>query len=296
MTRADAPGEGLTIGHPSAVLAAAVLFGTTGTAQAFAPRGAPPLGVGAVRLVLGCVALMAIARLRRPAALRWRQHLPSLAAGGVAIVLYNLCWFWGLRRTGVAMGTMLGIGSGPVFAGLLHRARGERLPGGWMAGSGITVAGVVLLVASRADSLAFDPAGCLGMLGAGLSYAAYTLTAKQMMRSGVDSSVAIAAMFAAGAVLVTPVLAFQPLGWISSVRGAAVALYLGTVTIGVAYVLYAWGLSRMPAPKVVTLTLAEPVTAATLGVVVLGEKMGPMGVAGAALVLAGLAVTGLRAA
>ncbi|HFQ93738.1 MAG TPA: hypothetical protein ENK32_06995, partial [Anaerolineae bacterium] len=44
------------------VLAAAVLWGTTGTAQAFAPAGAHPLSVGAMRLLVGGVALFTLAR------------------------------------------------------------------------------------------------------------------------------------------------------------------------------------------------------------------------------------------
>jgi DME family drug/metabolite transporter len=52
------------IGGQWLVLAAAVLWGTTGTAQAFAPEGATPLSVGTVRLVLGGLALVAFVRAR----------------------------------------------------------------------------------------------------------------------------------------------------------------------------------------------------------------------------------------
>ena len=43
-----------------AVIAAAVLFGTTGTSQALGPDGTTPLGVGAVRLLIGGTALAAL--------------------------------------------------------------------------------------------------------------------------------------------------------------------------------------------------------------------------------------------
>ncbi len=47
------------------VLAAGVLWGTTGTAQAFAPAGATPLAIGAIRLLVGGTALLILALVRR---------------------------------------------------------------------------------------------------------------------------------------------------------------------------------------------------------------------------------------
>ncbi len=68
------------------------------------------------------------------------------------------------------------------------------------------------------------------------------------------------------------------------------ALHLGCATIGIAYTLYGWGLRHLTAPAVVTLTLAEPLTAALLGTLVLGERLGPLNWCGAALVAAGLLI------
>jgi DME family drug/metabolite transporter len=70
--------------------------------------------------------------------------------------------------------------------------------------------------------------------------------------------------------------------------------HLGIVTIAVAYLLYGYGLRSIPASMAATLTLAEPVTAAVAGVVVLDERLTAAGWLGAALVVAGLALTGLR--
>jgi len=65
--------------------------------------------------------------------------------------------------------------------------------------------------------------------------------------------------------------------WLVTGRGALVIVHLGVVTVGLAYTLYGCGLRRLPAPTVVTLTLAEPVTAAVLSVVVLHESLGVAG-------------------
>ena len=70
----------------------------------------------------------------------------------------------------------------------------------------------------------------------------------------------------------------------------AVALYLGLVTLALSYWLLARGLRGLPASTVVTLGLAEPVTATLLGLVVLGERLHGLSAAGIVLVFAGLLV------
>jgi drug/metabolite transporter, DME family len=277
-----------------AVLSASALFGTTGTAQALGPRGTTPLGVGAVRLAIGAVVLALVALLergvRRP---RWRAHASELLIGGIGVAAYQLTLFAGLRRTGVTLGTIVGIGSGPVFAGLLHvAARRGGLSRAWIAGTALTVAGVALLAGGGAKGVAADPLGLCLVLGAGLSYAVYAQAAKHAMDAGLDASHAMAGVFGVGAVLMVPLLWREPLGWVGTPRGGAMALHLGVLTLGLAYWLYGKGLRGLAVPTVVTLTLAEPLTASVLGVAVLGERLGALGWLGALVVAVGLYVAG----
>ena len=67
---------------------------------------------------------------------------------------------------------------------------------------------------------------------------------------------------------------------------------LGLATVGLAYSLYGYGLRTLEPSTAVTLTLAEPLTAAVLGVIVLGEQLQPFGWLGAVLVVVGLAAAG----
>ncbi len=275
-----------------AILAAAVLFGTTGTSQVLGPPGTTPLGVGAVRLTLGALALVALAWLDRPeGGRRWRAHVPTLLLGGLAVAVYQLSWFAGLRRTGVALGTVVGIGSGPVLAGLIHLAlRRQALSGAWLAGTAATVAGAVLLALRGAGAVAADGLGLLLVLVAVAGYVVYVELAQRALGRGLDAAGTMAGMFAAGALLLQPILWLEPLGWLATGRGLVMALHLGLVTIGVAYSLYGWGLRFLTVPTVITLTLAEPLTAAVLGTALLGERLGAPGWLGAALVAGGLLV------
>ncbi len=125
---------------------------------------------------------------------------------------------------------------------------------------------------------------------AGAAYAVYALASKQLLSLERHQPVEVmAVLFAGGTVLLLPVLVVEPLGWLASPRGLLVALHLGLVATALAYALFARGLARVPVATAATLSLAEPLTAALLGVVVLGERLTLAGVVGGLLVLTGLA-------
>ena len=100
----------------------------------------------------------------------------------------------------------------------------------------------------------------------------------------------MAAGFGGAAVLLVPVLAIAGPGFLTGTGGVALALYLGAIPTALAYVLFSRGLRALSSGETATLVLAEPVTAAALGVVALGEQPSVAAGAGAALVLCGLAI------
>lgn len=268
------------------VLLAAVCFGTTGTAQALGPDGTEPAVVGAARVAVGG-ALLALLAWRRGGA-AWPPLPVALGAFGVAG--YQLTFFAAVDATGVAVGTVVALGSGPVFAGLLGR---ERPTARWALATALAVAGVAVLVAAGGAGTDVDAGGVLLALGAGLSYALYTVAAKRLLdRHGPEA--VMARLFGFGAILLAPVLLIEGLGEVGTAGGLAMVLFLGAVPTALAYVLFARGLRHLPANEVATLTLAEPVTATALGVIVLAERPEAPALAGIALVLAGLAVLAVR--
>jgi DME family drug/metabolite transporter len=280
------------------VLAAATLFGTTGTAQALGPSGTTPLGVGAARIVIGGAGLLAVLpRLggRRADALAlWRTRWGLLA--GVTTALYQVCFFAGVSRAGVALGTLVTIGSGPVFTGLLSwLLLRERPRLSWVVATTVCVLGLALLIGSGASQPQVDPVGLALALASGLGYAVYTVAAKRLMTDGHRSDEVMAGAFSLGGLVLLPVLLTQPMSWIATPSGLAMALWLGLATTTAAYVLFGRGLRHLPAGPVTTLVLAEPVVATVLGVVVLGETLPPLGWVGAVLVLAGLVLQGVVA-
>jgi DME family drug/metabolite transporter len=185
------------------------------------------------------------------------------------------------------------IGSAPALAGLLGRlVDGAALTGRWAACTALATAGVLLLVLAGSDARVSAP-GVLLALGAGASYAAYTVGSKRMLDAGHAPEAVMARGFGLGALLLSPALVASGGGPFASVDGLVLALYLGAVPTALAYVLFARGLRHLTAGETATLTLAEPLTASVLGALVLAERPGALAVAGAALVLAGLAALAL---
>jgi DME family drug/metabolite transporter len=276
------------------ILLAATLWGTTGTARTFAPAGAGPLTVGAIRIVGGGLLLFVIAL--RGGALRGlvaagtsARFLIALAAAAVAV--YQAAFFAATARTGVAIGTVVTIGAAPVFAGvlsLLARPR-TRPTGRWLAATVAAVAGCALLVTSGHASGA-NLAGVALALLASFSYAVYAVIASHLISKGAEDRAVIGAIFGGAAVLLLPVLAVGSVGWLATGRGLAVTGYLAVLTTAGGYLLYARGLRTTPVTTATTLGLAEPAVAAVLGLTILGEHLSAAGFAGLAVLAAGLMI------
>lgn len=288
----ESPGR---LGGQWFILAAAVLWGTTGTAQAFAPPGAQPIAVGAIRLAVGGLILLLLALFRSRFKLAWRlPHRPLLfAAGGVAA--YQLCFFGGVARAGVAIGTLVGIGSAPILAGFLGWVvQGDKPNRRWTLATSLAVVGCVLLVGAGGSDVAIDIPGIILAIGAGAMYAIYTLASKDLLQRGFPPDTVVAIVFSLGALMLLPLLFVTDHGWLAEPSGLAVAVHLGVVATAVAYVLFARGLITVPVATAVTLSLAEPLTAATLGVFILGETLTPVAMMGVGLLFTGLAVLSVK--
>jgi drug/metabolite transporter, DME family len=280
------------------VLAGAAAWGSTGTAAHFAPGAASPVSIGSARIVLGGLVLLAIAvrtaQGRRAVAglvAGSRMILASLVLAAAAVGGYQFCFFTAVRVTGVAIGTVVAIGSAPVFTGLLSRLTGgPALDRRWMLATAAAVAGCAVLV-TGGRSAGASPGGVMLALAAGFCYAIYAVAAGRLISAGSQEATVMGLLFGGAAVLLAPVLATSSPGWLMTGRGLAVTVYLGIVTTVLAYLLYGRGLRTVPAPVAVTLGLAEPVVAAMLGLIVLGERLSATAIAG--LVLVGLALAAL---
>ncbi len=271
------------------VLGAALLWGTTGTAQSFAPAGYDSTVIGFLRLLIGGLALLALAASRKELGRLsdWKVRPTLLAA--LFTASYQVCFFSAVAKTGVAIGTIVGIGSAPIAGGILgYIFRGERPGKRWLFATSLAIIGCSFL-SLGGSSLDVDLVGIMLALGAGASYAAYTLMIKGLLEKQNPNAI-MAVVVCLGALLLTPLLIGKNLSWIVQPRSIAVILHLGLATMALSYWLFARGLQQVQIASAVTLSLAEPMTAGLLGILLLGEQLTPQAFAGVTLVFAGLVV------
>lgn len=290
----------------AAVLVAALCFATTGTSRALADVDADALSIGAARVLiggglLGAIAIALVARSGRTAAPhvetgRAGQTVSTFVivlVGAAGVLAYQPTFFSGTGINGVAVGTVVALGSAPIVTGVLDSVLRRRRPSlRWSLATTVAIVGVVLVSGVVGDGAA-APASALGVaasVGAGASYALYAIASKMLLDRGWTAPAAMGAVFGTAAVLSLPVLLSTSTAWLGTANGAALALWLGVVTVTIAYLLFGAGLRGLSPATVSTLTLAEPLAATVLGLVVLHEQLSAVSVAGLIVIAVGLAL------
>lgn len=265
------------------------MWGTNGTAQALAPEGAQPIIIGTLRIALGGLTLLAFAALRGALrdGKRWALFPTLLAA--LSMAAYQIFFFSGVARTGVAVGTIVGIGSTPILAGPIgYFVRGERPTRRWVMATCLGVLGCMLLIAAG-EKINIDPLGIFLAVCAGGSYAVFTTISKGLMDDHTPEAV-MAITFCLGSLFVLPLLIGADLTWLAQPSGILVILHLGIITAALSYTLFARGLQLVPVATAATLTLGEPLTAGLLGVFFLHEPVTALALFGILLIFTGLVV------
>lgn len=280
-----------------AVILAGVLFGTNGTAQALGPEGTSPFSLAAVRLI-GSGVVMAIITV-----IAWRRtaHPPmtARALGLMAVIGFGLAafqpfFYFGALRNGVAVGTIIALGSAPVLAGVLEWIITRKRPSAlWaFATLGATV-GVALLSMGGEVQSTPDALGVLSSLAAGASFAVTAVAQRRVLEAGWSPLLTIGIPVMIAALLATTTMPFNDFSWLATPRGIGLGLWLALASMTLSWLLFTWGLSGVSAGTAATLTLSEPLTATLLGVTVLGERLSTLALIGLVLVFAALVVIAL---
>jgi drug/metabolite transporter, DME family len=284
------------------VLAAATLWGTTGPVQVLARLPVAPAAVGGMRILTGGLVLLAwtLARRAPSAAARtaWgRRHWRPLLAASGATGVFQAAYFTSVSRCGAALATAIVFGLAPVTIGLSAWVIGRSPLGwGWAVSTACAITGCALLVlpghANRANGV-----GVILAIVAAACYAVYTVSAKQLAddsaADGATMTAAVSATLIAGGLILTPWLITAGPGLFTG-RALLTVAWLGPITTAVAYMLFVRGLRTVPAATAGTLSLAEPLVAAAVGIGLLHERLAAPAVIGCGLLAAGLAFASLR--
>jgi len=216
-----------------------------------------------------------------------------LVAGLLVVTAYHVALNAGERHTtsgtaAVIIGAAPGMTLGLAIALGMERFSPWRLCGLVVAFAGVLV--VVLLGSGQHVSFA-DARGPLIVLGAPLAFALYNVMAKPLIAR--HSAVAVtAAASLAGSLALLPGLGPSSLdaAWRLDAWDWTLVLYLGIVCTLAAYIAWTVALRSLDASQAAAYLYAIPPIAVVFGAVTLGEQVTIWLVAGAALVVGGVAI------
>lgn len=278
-----------------ALILASLLWGTTGTAASFLPSTVSPFAVGASTMTVGGLLLFVFAARPALAALRSAPSRRWLLVGAVGVFVYPLAFYASMNLAGVAIGNVVSLGTGPVFAALIEWiVERRRLSVLWAACTAVAITGVVLLaIGGHRDAASGASAPLLGIalgVAAGLAYALYTYASSRAIRTGQSSRGVMGGMFGLGAVALLPVLLVLGAPLLQSPQTVGIAAYLALGPMFVAYLLFGIGMRTLSSSTATTITLLEPFVATILAVVVVGERLDVLGWIGLILILGAVTV------
>jgi DME family drug/metabolite transporter len=276
------------------IVFAALCFSTTGTMQELGPENANALSIAAARTAIGAIALLLISRLGHTESARGWLPLRELALAGAGMALYAVAFFSAVRMTGIAVGTVVALGSAPLFAGLGSLVIWRDRPSvRWALTTIVAVLGMALIVATG-DETQIDVAGIAAACAAGIGYALFALSSKSIMSESTNAAGAMALVFGIATVLLSPIFFFIDLSWITSWSGVGTAAWLGIVSVALAYWAYSTGLRSVTPADATALTIVEPVAATLLAAFVLREQPGLLAWVGIAIVIGALSIGSRR--
>ncbi|MGW1076974.1 DMT family transporter [Streptomyces sp. NPDC002537] len=310
------PAQGLPVRRGLLCVAfAAASWGTTGATAdlVMGDSGLGPVALTFWRTAGGLVLLLlarallsrragrADIRATRPYEPRPRR-LARLLVTGAGLTVFQAAYFAAVAGTGVAVGTVVTLGAAPVLVALGGRVfMGERLGAGGRSAVSGAFAGLAVLMLGNGGTGTVRPAGVALALLSAAGYALLTLYARHSGREGraADPFTTTLTSFAVSTVCLLPLAAAEGL-WPHTrelARTLGLMAYLVAVPTALAYALFFAGLVVVRATTATVITLLEPVTAAVIAVLLLGERLTAATALGTAVLLsavAGLAVAEAR--
>ncbi|WP_224273023.1 DMT family transporter [Streptomyces sp. LS1784] len=284
---------------------AGITWGTTGAAVDIVYRSSDfgPMAVSFWRFLTG-MALLLAARAFRPSrtAPRTRQPLGRrvllFTGTGVGLAVFQTAYFAAVQDTGLAVGTIVTLGAAPVFTAAGGRLfLGERIGRAGLLAVAGALAGLAILVLGN-QAGAVHPVGVGMALLSAAGYAASNILGRWTGRHGAgeDPYTLTMGSFAVGATVMLPFAWGEGLVPHTAHPGHVVLLmlYVATITTALAYPLYFAGAGAVRAATASVVMLIEPVSAAVLAVLFLGERLTAATVVGTVLMLT--AIAGLAAA
>lgn len=282
---------------PAFVLSAAVLWGLLGIFGTQAQReGVSPMEVSFWRAVIGTLLFGAQALAMRAAFPRGRDLAVTAAFGVIGVGVFYSSYQVAVREGGASLASVL-LYSAPAFVAVLGWAvLRERLGGREVLGVAASVGGIALISLGGGQGVHPTALALAAGVTSGFTYALYYLYGRRFYQRYHPCAL-FTVMMPVGALALSPFMVGLE-GWsLTGVVGHTPWAWANLVGLGVActylaYTAHAIGLRHLPATRASVIASLEPVVAASLAAALFGERLAPLALVGAALViLAALALS-----
>jgi drug/metabolite transporter (DMT)-like permease len=275
-----------------ALLGASSIWGLSYLATKTALRDMGPFENAAARMLLAAAVFL-------PVYLPRRRSLPigrQLVAATLGVALYYALFNLGLMDARATDAGVIQASIPAVTALLAIPLLGERAPLGAWAGIGLSMIGVIALVAGTTGGGVGSLAGDVFIVASVLDWALYSIYIRRLAREVGDAAITAAALVV-GAALLLPLGAAE-LAVVTprlTVSGAIAVLYSGLAASALGYWLWSYGLARVPAAAATTYLNLLPLVAAISGALVLGERVGIVEAGAGVVIVAGVTLAAASA-
>lgn len=268
------------------VLLAGLCWGTYGTIASYLPENIPALLVGTIRLGIGAFGLGLVLIIKQKGRLitKGTHFNPrSIILSAIVLGIAQTTLYLGIRNAGVTIATMIFIGTPPLFSGIFSRIiRKEKQSASWFISSIVIAFGCYLMAISEGVDAQGTRLvwGSLYAMVAGASWTAVGTMLRDMEKVATPLESSFAIMFTASLVML-PIALLQGGGaFLGNREVLLLSLALGLLSAAIPYWLFTTGARMIPASHAFVYGLSEPITASFLGMVILGERLTRIGMAG----------------
>lgn len=267
------------------IVLSAILWGTAGISAKYLINmySLSALTIGAMRLLIASPILLTMSKIQSKGKIKIdRRHYVLFLIYGITVATYQIAYFTAVKNIMVSIATLIALCTAPIFVAILSRIFiKERMNTVVIIALIVSIIGTSMIIGIRGNQILANGNywGYILALGAGLSYAVYTLCGKNLVVYYPSTKV-ISITFGLGALLMLPFVKIPGnLSW----NAWVILLYLGVVPTAIAYIIFTTGLKKSTATKASIATLFEPLTSTTLSVLLIGEKFNLSQVLGAIL-------------
>lgn len=257
----------------------------------------PPLAYNALRMLLAlafCCVVLQISGVYRPVEREdWKKFgLVSIAG----FFVFQLFFTVGVEHTTSGNASLL-LGLLPVSVAVINIVwKIEDISLTVLAGIGVTLAGVCLIVAGSGKAISLDNEhliGALMLLMAQTGYGYYTVFSKELtLRYSSYQIIAYVMAITTGLFVLVAIPQLFSLEWERIPAAAWLSIcYSGIFGLCVGNFLWVWGIGKLGSTKASLYNNLSPVFAILTGYLFLGEVFGGLQMAGAAVIFIGLYIT-----